>query len=89
MMKTKTLIKRKRELSRKVKVEIKEDLKHCLIFGLKARLPIAIVLEFVGYREEVWPLLQIISHGTRAYIWNAVGLKGFVVNFEGIMTILK
>ena len=57
-----------------IKADIKEEMKKGLIFGLRARLPIGMILGYVGYRHEVMPLLQIISHQTRAYIWNADGL---------------
>ena len=33
--------------------------------------------------------MQRLSHGTRAFLWNADGLPGFIVEFDGIMTILK
>ena len=33
-----------------IKVEIRDELKKGLILGLEARLPIGIVLGFVGYR---------------------------------------
>ena len=39
------------------KVDIKDDLRKGLIFGLKARLPIAMILSFAGYRHEVTPML--------------------------------
>ena len=39
-----------------IKVEIKEDLKKVLIFGLHSRLPIGTILGFVGYRHDVMPL---------------------------------
>ena len=38
----------------------------------------AVVLSFYGYQEPVVNLLQKISHSTRAYIWNADGLPGFL-----------
>ena len=62
-----------------IKVRIKNDLRRGLIFGIKARLPIGIILSFAGYRHEVMPLLQKLSHGTRAYIVNADGLPGFLI----------
>ena len=33
--------------------------------------------------------MQRLSHGTRAYLWNADGLPGFIVKFEGIITLLR
>ena len=60
------------------KVPIKDELKKDLIFGLGARPSIGIILGFVGYREKVMPLMQTISHGSRAYFVNADGLPGFI-----------
>ena len=39
------------EQKRKFRLPIKEELRHCLIFGFKARIPIAIVLSYVDYQE--------------------------------------
>ena len=61
-----------------IKVPLKESLKKGLIFGLQSRLPVGLILGFLDYTNHVVPLLQIISHGTRAYIWNENGLLGFV-----------
>ena len=61
-----------------IKVEIVEQLKTCLPF-LKARFPNAVILSYLGFRHEVIPIMQIISHTTRAYIINADCLKGFLV----------
>ena len=72
----------------KTKVLIKEELKKCLIFNLKARLPIGIILGFTGYRHEILHLMMNISHATRAYIVNANGLSGFLENIE-IIKFLK
>ena len=38
-------------------VQIKDDLRKGLVFGLGARLPIAKVLGFTGYAHEVMPLM--------------------------------
>ena len=59
-------------------VNIKDALRNKLIFKLDARLPIAVVLGFVAHRNEVFYLTQRLSHGTRAYIYNANGLPGFL-----------
>ena len=40
----------RKELKLRVKVPLKEKLKKNLIFGLDARLPIAIILGFFGWR---------------------------------------
>ena len=46
---------------------------------LQSRLIIASILTFYGDINDVYHLLQITSHKTRAYILNANGLKGFLV----------
>lgn len=53
-----------------------------MIFGIRARLPIGIILGFFGYRHEVMKLMQCLSHSTRAFIVNANGLPGFILKFE-------
>ena len=65
-----------------IKIKIRSELIAKWVFGIKSRLPIAIILSFFGYREEVVPLLQILAHGTRAYIWNSDGLEGFLVKIN-------
>ena len=45
-----------------IRIDIKDEMKKGLILGLKARLPIAMIFAYVGYRHEVVPLLQILSH---------------------------
>ena len=60
-------------------VPFKDSLKKRLPFGnLKSRHAIAVVLSYLGTTLEVYPLLQKISHTTRAYIFNEKGLKGFL-----------
>ena len=54
-----------------IKVPIKQELKKLLIFGLQARLPIAMILSFIGLSYEVYGLMQTLSHRTRAFIFNA------------------
>ena len=71
-----------------IKANIREEMKKGLVFGLKARLPIGVILAFYGYRHEVMVLMQVISNQTRAYIWNEDGLKGFIESLK-IMTILR
>ena len=63
-------------------VPIKEELKRNLIFGIQARPAIGMILSFFGYSYDVFELLQTLSHSTRAFIFNAKGLKGFLVNFD-------
>ena len=65
-----------------VKGEIKEDLQKGLILNLQSRLAIGVVLGFVGWRHEVIPILQTLSHSTRAYIINANGLTGFLLSID-------
>ena len=42
----------------------------------------------MGYRHDVVPMMQRVSHSTRAYIVNAEGLPSFVIPFD-IMKHLK
>ena len=67
-----------------IREPIKDALKKDLILGLQARPTIGIVLGFAGYRHQVIPLLQCLSHGTRAFTANADGLPGFVLPFDAI-----
>ena len=71
-----------------IRVPLKEDLKKALVFGIHARLPVALILSFYSYDHEVMWLMQSLSHSTRAFIQNADGLPGFVCMFK-IMEILK
>ena len=59
-------------------VPIRDELKKDLIFGIKARPPTGLILGFAGFRHEVIPLMQCLSHGVRAYLVNADGLQGFL-----------
>ena len=72
-----------------IKVAIKENKKHALVFGLNSRVSIALVLAFFGYRATVIPLMQTINHGTRGFIWNSDGLQGFVERFDIINFLRK
>ena len=40
-----------------IKIAIREELKAGLIFGLKARLPIALIIAYCGYAQEMIQLL--------------------------------
>ena len=72
-----------------IKYPIKlEMLKVMPVKGLQSRNALGVLFTFVDYMEEVVPLLQIISHETRAYIWNANGLHGFLVK-QPVMSILE
>ena len=70
-----------------INVQIKEKLKKGLIFGLKSRLAIGLILGYMGYRHDVVSMMQRVSHSTRAYIWNAKGLLGFVCKFNLMKTL--
>ena len=60
-----------------------------LVFGIKARQPIAIILGFVYPKEGVIPLMQSISHSTRAYIVNSDGLPNFLIEAGNIFNYLQ
>ena len=75
-----------------IKVSIKEEMKKGLVFGLGARPPIGYILSFFGFHHEVIHMMQSTSHSTRAFIWNADGLPGFLVKMdlqEAIDTLMK
>ena len=72
----------KSDIQLDIKVLIKEDLKKGLIFGLSFRPPIVIILGFTGYSQEVLPIMQTLSHSTRAYIVNADSLRSFLAAFN-------
>ena len=55
---------------------------------INSRGAIATVWTFVGYKHEVIEILQTLSHRTRAYVYNADGLQGFLVVLD-IIKILK
>ena len=61
------------------KVPIQVNLKKKLIFGMNARLPIALVVGLSGYCDEILPVMQNLSHSSRAFTINANGLTGFLV----------
>ena len=42
----------------------------------------------MGYYHEVLPMMQRISHSTRAYIINAEGLPGFLIQID-FMQVLR
>ena len=59
-----------------------------LPFGqLKTRHGVAIVLSYLDDSKNVNSLMQQISHRARAYIFNAKGLKGFLV--PGVISIIE
>ena len=69
-------------------LQLKNDLKKRLIFGLDARLPIAKILGFSGYRHEILPQMQTLSNSTRAFLVNANGLPAFVFKIS-IIRVLR
>ena len=56
--------------------------------GITARASTAIILAYFGYSFDVLALMQELSHKTRAYIWNAEGLPGFLVKAD-LLELLK
>ena len=68
-------------------LEIKKNKSKGFTLKLQARI-FAIVFSYMDYRYRVISLLQVLSHGTRAYVWNLDGLKGYVKKIE-IMTELQ
>ena len=42
--------------------------------GLASRVPVAVIFSYFGYKEEALSLMQVVSHSSRAYIYNAGGL---------------
>ena len=51
-----------------ITVPIRENLKKGLVFDMRARLPIGTILGLTGYRHEALPLMQTLSHSTRAFV---------------------
>ena len=45
---------------------------------MQSRSAMAITFAFYGFQESSVAMLQKINHSTRAYIWNANGLPGFL-----------
>ena len=65
-----------------VRVQIKQELKKNLIFGIQSRPAIGMILSFFGFSHEVFELMQTLSHSTRAFIFNADRLNGFLVRLD-------
>ena len=64
----------------KAHLSIKQDKLKSLPFkGLQSRLVTATVLQYTGYKEDVLPMMQKLSESSRAFIYNASGLKGFLI----------
>ena len=64
-----------------IRVSVLKQLKSGLVF-FGARVPIGIMLSYMGFYNEVLPMMQRISHSTRAYITNARGLPGFLIKVD-------
>ena len=60
-------------------VKFKEFLSCTPFDDIKSRNATATILSFLGYRHEIIPQMQRISHRSRAYIWNSDGLPGFLI----------
>ena len=55
---------------------------------MSARPPIAHIMSYYGYSDEVMQLMKTLAHATWAYIINANGLHGFVIQVP-LIKILK
>ena len=66
-------------------VPIKENYLKLIPFeGLQARVPVAIIFSYFGFRDQVFDLMQVLSHTTRAYFVNSGGLGGFLIPYNVI-----
>ena len=52
---------------------------------MKSRLATAEILGFVDYGFEVYPMMQKLSHTSRAYTVNAHGIKGFMADYNSCL----
>ena len=57
--------------------------------NLQSRLASAIILSYVDFQEEVMLIVLRLSHGSRAYLHNAGGLKGFFVQEPLVKIIIR
>lgn len=57
--------------------------------GIQSRNATAVILSFFGMAENVLVMMRKLSHQTRAYIFNAGGLKGFLVREPIIWGLLE
>ena len=63
-----------------IRIHIRMDLlKVLLVKGLESRNVMGTIFSYVGHSDEVINLMQRISHKSRAYIWNADALQGYLV----------
>ena len=52
---------------------------------MKSRLATAEILGYLDYDFEVFPILQKLSHTSRAYTVNAHGIKGFLQDYNSCL----
>ena len=72
-----------------IRIHIRMDqLKVLLVKGLESRNVMGTIFSYVGHSDEVIGLMQRISHKSRAYIWNADALQGYLVQ-QNVMKILQ
>ena len=55
---------------------------------LQARV-FAIMFSYLDYRHNVVSLLQELSHGARAFVWNLDGLTGYVKKVDVMVELRK
>ena len=54
-------------------------LKSLPFLKMASRNPTAEMLSYYGFKQEVFDLMQKLSHKSRGFIFNEDGLKGFLV----------
>ena len=73
-----------------IKVGLKPELLKGMPFGtLKSRYALGLIFSLAGFKEEMFLILQNTSHKTRAYLWNANGLRGFLVEDCSVLRIIS
>ena len=78
------------KLEQNVKVALRYSETSKIPFGnLQSRFSVATVLSFWGNKQEVSNLMQTLSHITRIYFVNADMLKGFLVNYGILATLIR
>ena len=63
------------------RIKIKQE--HALVMPLgkiQSRLPSATILAYMDFKDEVVLLMMRLNHKTRAYIYRAEGLSGFLIS---------
>ena len=56
--------------------------------GVNAREAMATIWSFVGWKHEIIEILQKLSQRSRAYLYNANGLRGFALEMR-VMRVVK